>query len=84
MPVCSIEAQRCVGLAACSCASRCESSPSPTRPMLAQRGQGDKKAAAERMRQEVRAAIEEDKAQASAGGRIDGRGLARSCLASRP
>ena len=34
-----------------------------------QRGQGDKKAVAERMRQEVRAAIEEDKAQVgSAGG----------------
>lgn len=35
-----------------------------------QRGQGDKKAAAERMRQEVRAAIEEDKAQARGGGEL--------------
>lgn len=65
-----------------SVAQRFECSP---RVPLAnpQRGMSDKKAAAEKMRREVRAAIEEDKAQVRGGGREEGGGE-KCCRALGP
>ena len=51
----------------------------PSRPPQAQRGQGDKRAEAERLRREVRAALEEDKAHVS--GRRGRAGWVRGGLA---